>query len=173
MEPQENQYPVSEPTPHYLAGAPVGQTHNTPAQPVFTNFAPPTKPASKSHKKSAVVLALFVVLVLVGVFALYHSDQHTKASSTISTTKVATKTTPSVAINTWTGNGNNYNWNVASNWSLGIPKDNQILEINVGGITQPTDQYGTTSFALQDNIPNLTINKLIIGGQVSSIIIYH
>ena len=51
-----------------------------------------------------------------------------------------------------------------------MPTNNQNLEINVAQVTQPTDQYGKTSFAFQNNVPNLTINKLIIDGQVDSII---
>lgn len=62
------------------------------------------------------------------------------------------QTNKNISTNLWIGKDNN-NWNDAYNWSLGVPTNNQNIEIN------------TQSFeVLKDNIQNLTINKLIIGG---------
>jgi hypothetical protein len=182
MKPDENQNPTTEPRPNIVTE---GQESTTPStsQPTANNTTPtpvstPTQP-NKSHKKTIIISVVVLVLVLVagGAFALYRHNHKAKPVAALSTTKTSnttkattkTSTTP-VATNTWTGKDNNYNWNDANNWSLGIPTNNQILEINVADVTQPTDQYGTTSFAFQDNIPNLTINKLVIDGTVASFI---
>lgn len=145
------------------------QTPHTTTQPIITNSVPTLTPPSKFHKKSLIALAIVVVLVLAGggAFALYHSKHHTKTNATATITSVTTKTpsktsTMPVATNTWTGKDNNYNWNDANNWSSGIPTNNQILEINVASVKLPADG---AKFEFQDNIPNLTIYKLVIDGQ--------
>jgi hypothetical protein len=151
------------------------QSQDQEVQPDTTANVPtnPTTSSKKSHKRVALPVAIVIVLLLLGggAFALYHSRYQTKATSSITAkTSSSAKTSATVATNVWTGKANNYNWNEAANWSLGLPKNGQNLEIDVSKVTQPTDQYGHTSFAFQNNLIDLTINKLIIDGQVDSII---
>lgn len=119
---------------------------------------------------SAVEIVLVLVIVgLIGGVGFMVYNNHNKKTAT--NTSISTnRSEAAVATNVWTGRANNYNWNEAANWSLGLPKNNQNLEINVSKVTQPTNQYGHTSFVFQDNISDLKINKLIIDGQVDSII---
>lgn len=67
--------------------------------------------------------------------------------------------------NKWTGKGNNYNWNDANNWSLGVPTNNQILEIDITNV-EPTSTGATPTF--QNDMSNLVINKLVIDGKTNS-----
>jgi len=116
---------------------------------------------SKNEKGFSVVefVIIIFILVLIGAAGWFVYREHHK-----------TTTSSEAVTNTWTGKSGNYNWNEKANWSLGEPVNGQNLEIDLADVKQPTDQYGATSFSFQDNIPNLSINKLIIDGKVMGVI---
>src|ERR1035438_2812287 len=106
------------------------------------------------------VLLVLIALALIGLAGYFVAKHVNNNKSPANGNSIAAAST-----NTWTGKDNNYNWNDANNWSLGIPTNNQILEINVAKVKLPVDG---TEFEFQDNIPNLTIYKLVIDGQATN-----
>lgn len=167
MNPDENQNEPVQPQP--VTTQP-NQLY-TPSQPI----AQPVAPASvqeatattqlvyskKSHVKLWLAIAI-VILVIVGVGA-YAYMLGSKSTSNASVPMVSVKP---VLTNSWTGNANTYNWNDAANWSLGKPVNGQNLEINVANVKQPADH---TTFNFQNDVSNLSINKLLINGSVDSV----
>ena len=121
---------------------------------------------SKNEKGFSFIelLIIIFVLALIGATGWFVYKEHHKSTPT-NTSKISGE----MSTNIWTGKGNNYNWNDTANWSLGVPTNGQILEIDVANVAQPTNQYGPTSFAFQDNLPGLVIKKLLIYGEVDSI----
>jgi len=133
---------------------------------MLTTYAYAMNKLYKNEKGFSFVelIIIIFVLALIGATGWFVYKEHHK-STTTNTSKVSGE----ISTNIWTGKGNNYNWNDTANWSLGVPTNGQILEIDVTNVTQPTNQYGPTSFAFQDNLLGLVINKLLIYGEVDSI----
>ncbi len=112
------------------------------------------------------VVAIVVVIAIVAIAAaLVMGKKKTPVATTVTTTTSSTKTTPKV--DTWTGKANTYDWDTAANWSLGIPVKGESLAFDATTVKQPTT--GTATF--NDNIPSLSVSKIIVDGQGSGFIV--
>jgi hypothetical protein len=121
---------------------------------------PPSNPNKKSLQK--ILFVVIVVVLLAGIAIVVALAMGTKKTSvTITSTAKTTATVSTAKTNIWTGKGNTDEWNTASNWSLGVPVNGQSLTFNVSLIAKPSAKAVAT---FQNNIPNLTINKLFING---------
>jgi len=125
-------------------------------------------PPKKSHKK-AIILVLVLLLGLGSCGAAWYASGQEK--NTPNTPAANTANTQATGTNEWTGKANTYRWSDAQNWSKGTPKNGQSLHINVSKVKQPTSTYGATAVPFEDDIKNLSINKLTIDGKVDSIIV--
>lgn len=162
------------------------QKHGVKADPANTSseLSPKTQtpilPLKHDGKASTLLSTLLTLTGIIGialvgwgtVIILNYHKHPSKISTTPSTISVATPahTAETAVTNVWTGGAHTYNWNEAANWSLGVPTNGQNVEIDVSKVTQPSDRYGKTAFAFQNDIPNLIINRLLIDGEVDGII---
>ena len=131
------------------------------------NFPPPSNPPVKTI---VIIVSVIWLLVFFSLLIRFYSVKkvNTLVKTEISMNKknvVNGKNMQSgITTNVWTGKSNaNNNWNDSKNWSKGVPVNNQIIEINASKYNQPGNN---DSYVFEDNIPGLTIRKLIIDGSV-------
>jgi len=126
----------------------------------------------KSSKRLITVLVALVILVLLaagGYFLVKSMGSKKTVSTTPVTTSMANMT------NTWTGKGSSDKFSDKNNWSMGVPVNGQMLEINLANLTAPaTDSTiaGSSSTAvvasptptLDNDMPALSVKELKIDG---------
>ena len=100
------------------------------------------------------IVAALLVVAGAGLYAWRHKSTHKTGSSQV----VATSHT-----NVWTGQGNSTNWSNPKNWSLGLPRNNQNIEINLSDISGSSAQKQVNSTFNMD-INGLDIKNLTITG---------
>jgi hypothetical protein len=138
---------------------PDSDTENNPAPPTRNSFSDisspqkrpiepkPTEPAPASspvkidhaHKFVYSYLLLIVIILIVGGVYTWQHDKVNSLQKKLASLQAATKTNPaqptspvkSTAItDTWTGAGTTPNWSNSSNWSSGVPINNDNLIFN-------------------------------------------
>lgn len=162
---------------------PPNQQYQDPNQPQQPQQRPPYSPSpydsdynyilnqqlpqpKKSHKK-AVILVLVMLLALGSVgAALYASSQQKNPTTPAATTTDGTEKV--TGTNEWTGKANTYKWSDAKNWSKGKPQNGQSLHIDVAQVEQPATANGSHLVTFDNDIKNLSINKLTIDGKIDA-----
>jgi hypothetical protein len=114
-----------------------------------------------SKKKLTKTIAIVAIVVILAVAAIVVAMSMGTKKIHVTTTSTTATTVKPVQTNTWTGKADTYNWDTAANWSIGVPVNGQTLAFNASAIKQPS---GNTVVTFQDNVPSLTVNKLIIDG---------
>lgn len=82
-----------------------------------------------------------VIIIIVVIVLLLSGGSNNKAVSSSGT-------------DTWTGKGKNDNWSNASNWSSGVPKNNNTIIFNAG------TSGSTTAIKSHNDITGLTVNSI-------------
>ena len=163
----------TNPTPSEipLSTTPPDTANNIPASPSIPADDPiplaSQRPAistpsdKKKMSKVMVIVASVVIIALIAILiAVMMGNKKTPTTSNTGATS-STTASSTTKVDTWTGKGNTYAWDTAANWSLGVPVNGDSLAFQVSSIKQPSN--GDT-IAFQDNIPSLSISKLIING---------
>lgn len=132
----------------------------------------------KSNKRLFIMLIILVLLVLLGVGGYLYLKKNNTKSSNVTTT---TSTSMANMMNTWTGKGTSNKFSDAANWSMGVPVNGQMLEINVANISNPTNNSSSGSSTssvvsnptptIDNDLSNLNVMELKIDGaaKVSSL----
>jgi hypothetical protein len=126
----------------------------------------------KSSKRLITVLVALVILVLLaagGYFLVKSMGSKKTVSTTPVTTSMANMT------NTWTGKGTSDNFSDTANWSMGVPVNGQMLEINLANLTAPATASTTAGSSstvvvaspiptINNDMPALSVKELKIDG---------
>jgi len=126
----------------------------------------------KSSKRLITVLVALVILVLLaagGYFLVKSMGSKKTVSTTPVTTSMANMT------NTWTGKGSSDKFSDKDNWSMGVPVNGQMLEINLANLTAPATASTTAGSSstvvvaspiptINNDMPALSVKELKIDG---------
>lgn len=127
-----------------------------------TPVMPPHTAPNKKLRTIIMIVGIVVVIAIIAiVLALVMGNKKTPTTHTTATTGTSALNQPATKVNSWTGKGNSYAWDTAANWSLGVPTNGETLAFNTTSIKPAS---GTTPVAFQDNIPSLSVNKIIVEG---------
>lgn len=110
------------------------------------------------HSHWLVYLYILAALLVVAGASLYswrHKSTHKTGSSQVAVTITHT--------DVWTGQGNSTNWSNPKNWSLGLPHNNQNIEINISNISKSVARKQENA-TYNMNINGLVIKNLTITG---------
>lgn len=119
-----------------------------------------TFPESLPMKRSHWLVYIYIIAALLVVAAAGLYTWRHKSTNKTGSNKVVASTTHT---DVWTGQGNSMNWNNPKNWSLGLPHNNQNIEINLSDLSGPTAQKQADSIFNMD-INGLAIKSLTITG---------
>ena len=129
---------------------------------------------NKSNKSFTIILVALLVLVILGAGGyLYVKSMSTKKSTPV--VSKPTMNTMANMTNTWTGKGSSDKFSDKNNWSMGVPVNGQMLEINLANLTAPapaSTTAGSSSTAvvasptptLDNDMPALSVKELKIDG---------
>ena len=126
----------------------------------------------KSSKRLITVLVALVILILLaagGYFLVKSMGSKKTVSTTPVTTSMANMT------NIWTGKGSSDNFSDKDNWSMGVPVNGQMLEINLANLTAPATASTTAGSSstvvvaspiptINNDMPALSVKELKIDG---------
>jgi hypothetical protein len=112
----------------------------------------------KLDKIIKIVVVVVVLALIVIIAALLIGNKDTPAVSNLNVHTTGTSA-PAAKIDTWTGKAGTYNWDTATNWSLGIPTTGEDLVLNATSL-----KATGTPTTFNDNIPNLSVAKLTFDG---------
>ena len=126
----------------------------------------------KSSKRLITVLVGLVILVLLaagGYFLVKSMGSKKTVSTTPVTTSMANMT------NIWTGKGSSDKFSDKDNWSMGVPVNGQMLEINLANLTAPATASTTAGSSstvvvaspiptINNDMPELSVKELKIDG---------
>ena len=126
----------------------------------------------KSSKRLITVLVTLVILILLaagGYFLVKSMGSKKTVSTTPVTTSMANMT------NIWTGKGSSDKFSDKDNWSMGVPVNGQMLEINLANLTAPATASTTAGSSstvvvaspiptIDNDMPALSVKELKIDG---------
>ena len=126
----------------------------------------------KSSKRLITVLVALVILILLaagGYFLVKSMGSKKTVSTTPVTTSMANMT------NIWTGKGSSDKFSDKDNWSMGVPVNGQMLEINLANLTAPATASTTAGSSstvvvaspiptINNDMPALSVKELKIDG---------
>ncbi len=126
----------------------------------------------KSSKRLITVLVALVILILLaagGYFLVKSMGSKKTVSTTPVTTSMANMT------NIWTGKGSSDKFSDKDNWSMGVPVNGQMLEINLANLTAPATASTTAGSSstvvvaspiptIDNDMPALSVKELKIDG---------